>query len=157
MTDDILEFGDRDPEARYVLRPGGYVVLRSPDGVPDRIGVVVASDGVYLLGGGQDPGEAPDAAAVRECIEECGVHARIVRRIGVADQLTYSQSERKHYRKRSTYFVAEAERVDGGGEPDHELAWMSAAEAARRLTDGAQRWAAESLQAATGDHPDSPQ
>ncbi len=139
-TSTLREFGERDPGAQYVLRPGGYVVLLRDE--PTReVGVVVTPLGVWLAGGGLDPGESPEDAAIRECLEEIGVEVRLLRRIGMADQLTYAAAESTHFRKRSTYFVGEIVTTQGDGETDHELDWMTVDEAAARLKDAAQRWA----------------
>jgi 8-oxo-dGTP diphosphatase len=133
MTAHIPEFGSADAGATYVLRPGGYAVLFNASGA---VAVVSTPLGLALPGGGQDEGEAPEDAAVRETREECGLHIRLGKCLGVADELT------AHYRKRCTFFLAEvvAEGV-GPGEPDHVLVWLSPEDAVARLLHGSQRWA----------------
>jgi 8-oxo-dGTP diphosphatase len=138
MIDVIPQFGEAETAADYILRPGGYVVITNAVG---EIAVVKTPRGFFLPGGGQDEGETPEQAAIREAVEECGLYLRIRGQIGVADELVWSVSESKHYRKRCTFFSAECDRSAGDGEADHELIWMPANEAAARLTHGSQAWA----------------
>ncbi|MFO0964384.1 MAG: NUDIX domain-containing protein [Gemmataceae bacterium] len=137
MTQSLPEFGIASPGAAYRLRPGGYLVLVR-DGA---VGAVSAPAGLVLVGGGQEDGETAEAAAIREAAEECGLQVVLGDRIGVADELVYAADERVYYRKRCTFFLAEVVGHVGSGEPDHELVWLSAREAAARLRFGSQRWA----------------
>ena len=99
----IPEFGTPDPEANYVLRPGGYAVVFGPGG---EVAAVWTPQGVVLPGGGQEDGESPEDAAVGEAAEECGLQVTLGVRIGAPDELVFAANERAHYRKRCTYFVA---------------------------------------------------
>lgn len=138
MTSQIPEFGPRDAEAEYILRPGGYAVIFNAAG---EVAVVSTPRGLVLLGGGQDAGESPEAAAVREAREECGLRVSLGERIGVADELVFAADEGKHYRKRCVFFLAEIiEQVDAG-EPDHELIWIALEAAALGMQHESQRWA----------------
>ena len=66
----IPEFGLAPPGYPCELRPGAYGVLRDGSG---RIAVVLTPAGVFLPGGGQEPGEPPEQALRREFAEECGL------------------------------------------------------------------------------------
>jgi 8-oxo-dGTP pyrophosphatase MutT (NUDIX family) len=134
----ILEFGIPVSGATYVLRPGGYAVILSARG---EVAVVSTPLGLALPGGGQNDGEPPEDAAVRETQEECGLRIRLGPRIGMADELVFAADERTHYRKRCTFFLGEVIGGDAVGEPDHVLVWLSVADAAARLLHGSQRWA----------------
>lgn len=98
----IQQFGEAQPGVAYVPRPGGYVVLFDRDG---NLAAVMTPGGLALPGGGQEPGETPEHAAVRETREECGLLVRLGRSIGVADELVFADDEQTHYRKRSTFFL----------------------------------------------------
>lgn len=138
MAAAIPEFGPATRGADYALRPGGYAVIFNGAG---QVAVVTTPAGLMLPGGGQDPGEsAPDAAA-REAREECGLRVSPGRCVGVADELVFAADEGKHYRKRCTFFLADVIERSGAGEPDHELRWLSPADAAALLRHGSQRWA----------------
>jgi 8-oxo-dGTP pyrophosphatase MutT (NUDIX family) len=120
-----------------MLRPGGYAVIVTAAG---DVAAVSTPEGLMLPGGGQDEGELPEDAAIREVKEECGLRINIGRRIGVADELVFAADERIHYRKRCTFFFA---NVIGGApvdEPDHKLTWLSRDTVARLLHES-QGWA----------------
>ena len=139
MSESIPEFGERIAGVDYIVRPGGYAVVRASNG---SIAVVATLGGLYLPGGGQEGGESPADAAVRETLEECGLRVRLTGEIGVADQLVTTRAEGDHYRKRCTFFTAEPVTDDlEESEADHLLCWMTLEEAESRLLDGSQRWA----------------
>ena len=138
MVESIREFGTRDASAQYVLRPGGYaVILREPQ----QIAVVTTPLGRFLPGGGQEHDETPDLAAIREVREECGLSVRILRAIGIADELIYASVERTHFCKRCTFFLAEVTGVMSPEQADHCLSWVSILDAAAYLHHRSQRWA----------------
>lgn len=131
------EFGTATPWADYILRPGGYAII-AREGT---IAVVGVPKGLFLPGGGQDSGESPEDAAVREAAEECGLVIRIIDRICAADQLVHAVSEGRHYRKRCVFFFAEVVGQAEAVELDHELRWPRFEEAAVGLRHESQRWA----------------
>ena len=63
----VPEFGVREPDKTYVDRPGAYAVAQDHEG---RFAAVAAYATYFLLGGGIDPGEEPEAALLREVLEE---------------------------------------------------------------------------------------
>lgn len=122
MFEGIPKFGEEVPGADYVLRPGGYLIVRNSQG---EIAVLSTPQGFFLPGGGQQDGESPAQAAVREADEECGLHVELSGLLGTADDLVFAASEGKYYRKRCVFFSAELVRREEGGEVDHQLVWMS--------------------------------
>ena len=140
----VLEFGVPSPGCLYELRPGAYGVLR--DG-SSRVAVVLTPAGVFLPGGGQKPGEAPEPALRREFIEECGLSIQVGRRIGVADELVFSREEGRYFRKRGTFYEALPceDRAAGGLEPDHSLVWLPRREVVARLSHESHRWAVRAM------------
>ena len=138
MAEDIPEFGVAVAGADYQLRPGGYLVLRDARG---EVAVVSTPRGFFLPGGGQEDGEIPESAAVREAEEECGLCVRVTGLLGRADELVFAPEEGRYYRKRCTFFSAELVWCGPGWEADHELMWRREAAAALRLSHQSQRWA----------------
>ena len=69
--------------------------------------------------------EAPEAAAIREAREECGLVISPGGRIGTADELVYAADEGVYYRKRCVFFLAAKRGEVDGGEPDHDLLWLT--------------------------------
>lgn len=149
----IREFGQAVAGAEYVLRPGGYVVIFDEAGA---VAVVSTPAGLALPGGGQEAGESPEEAAVREVREECGLRVALGRRIGVADELVFAADEGTYYRKRCVFFFAEVTGQVGGGEPDHQLLWLRPEDAAARLLHGSQRWAVAEACRLISDYKTSP-
>ena len=134
----VREFGVRVKDVEYVLRPGGYAIVRNDN---NEMAVVRVNGNCFLPGGGQNDGESPEDAAVRETFEECGLRIGNLQRIGTADELVYAQQERKHFQKRCTFMTAQLIESTGLGEADHELIWMPIEQAARELAHESQRWA----------------
>jgi len=138
MLEAIPEFGLAVSGVDYVLRPGGYLVVRNSQ---SEIAVVKTPRGFFLPGGGQDNGETPERAAIREAEEECGLKVELIKALCTADELVFAQPEQMHYRKRSVFFSAKLISVTGTGETDHELKWMTLDDAVRRLNHQSQAWA----------------
>ena len=127
----------------------GGVVVR------DRSCVVIvptrrAADGSRVLAlpkGHPDPGETPEAAAIREVREEAGVSSSLVEKLGDV-RYFYQRAGRRIAKVVSFYLLAYE-----AGEPeehDHEVEearWMQLAEAAKALTyKGEREMAARALQ-----------
>jgi len=141
---DAPSFGRRDASAVYVVRPSAYALIHDDAG---RVAVVRTPQGLFLPGGGIDPGETPRVAIQRETVEECGLPVRLGQSTARAIELVYSPGERTHYEKRSTFIDAS---VDGaivpGSEADHELVWMTRATAIESLSHESHRWAVRTNQ-----------
>lgn len=70
MTPTLREFGNFVAGANYVLRPGGYAVVRNRAG---EIAIIAAPSGYVLPGGGPKDNETFEETAIRETHEECGL------------------------------------------------------------------------------------
>jgi 8-oxo-dGTP diphosphatase len=129
------------PENRYPasVRPSAYGVVVDENGF---VAVVRTPTGFHLPGGGSDDGETPDATVMREVREETGLAVHIGEWRRVAIEHVSSVAEQAQFEKRNTFCEARITAIVGNDvEPDHELFWLPATEAAERLTPLSHRWA----------------
>jgi 8-oxo-dGTP diphosphatase len=134
---DVPSFGRAPPGVACRERPGGYALLFR-DGA---VAVVATKQGLFLPGGGQEAGEGPLEAAVREVLEECALHVEIEALVAVADELVDAPLDGGFLRKRCAFFAARVLGAEAGRAPEHEVRWIPVAEAVRGLAHGSQRWA----------------
>ena len=135
----MIQFGKPDPDITYVERLNAYGVILNESG---EVAIVKTPDGYFLPGGGAHTGETAEDALRREIIEETGYAPVILRDIGIAAQLTYSEDKCLHFRKVGHFFLARfggkfTEQV----EVDHELIWCPADDALKKMTHEYQAWA----------------
>jgi 8-oxo-dGTP diphosphatase len=148
---DVPRFGTRQEGVTYTVRPSAYALVADAAG---RLAVVRTPLGVFLPGGGMDPGETPAATVVREVEEECGLVVRVGAWAAAAVHVVWSPQERTHFEKRSTFLDAAVERPGAPPvEPDHELAWVAPAEAAGAMAHESHAWAVARWMAEAGARP----
>ncbi len=135
-------FGVPTAGERYRVRPSAFGLIADGHG---RLALARTPQGITLPGGGIEEGETPAQAVLREAVEEVGLIVRTGLWEIQAVQFTYSESDRAHYEKWSTFLDAVVEAVaHSGTEADHELVWMAPATAAEVLASESHRWAVES-------------
>ena len=135
-------FGAREPGRAYVARPSAYALVVNDAGA---IAVVLTSQGWYLPGGGIDPGEDAEGAAVRETREECGLVVEAGARVGEAVQLSYASDHDAWYEKTCTFVAARVVGTAPATEADHALAWMAPGRAIEALRHESHQWAVRRL------------
>ena len=132
-------FGTPPADGRAVVRPSAYGLVT---GDAARLAVVRTPQGLFLPGGGIEPGEAWQQAIVREVWEECGLQVLTGCWTRRAVDFVYSSAERTHFEKRSTFVDA---RSSGSGttarELDHALEWLVPESAIAALAPPSHRWA----------------
>jgi len=121
----VMVFGTPVEGEAVIARRAAYAVIAGPD---DSVAVVDTRLGLFLPGGGADPGETPEETARRECLEEL---AREVRFTGPArEALQHFSVDGRHFRMEAAFLEAEfVGEPQGRGE--HELRWAAAADAGR--------------------------
>ncbi|HYP53209.1 MAG TPA: NUDIX domain-containing protein [Pyrinomonadaceae bacterium] len=135
---EALTFGAREPGVEYTDRVTACVVIMDAG----RVATVRSRGKHFLPGGGSLPGETPEETAAREVCEGLTRGVRIVRRLGEAVQYFYSESDRRHYRMRATFFAGEFTGEPCGDAAEHELVWLPLADAERECFHACHAWAA---------------
>jgi len=135
----VPTFGDASCQGTPISRPSAYAVIADASGC---VAVVRTPKGVFLPGGGIDPGESPREAVHREVREECGLLIRLGRWQTRAVEFVHSVAEKTTFEKRSTFFDATVTGAHAGAvETDHELEWLSVEDAVAALTPPSHQWA----------------
>jgi 8-oxo-dGTP diphosphatase len=149
----LREFGDTLPGVTYVERPGAYALIAGDAaGLPPatastagtHIAVIRTGFGLFLPGGGLDPGEDVRQGLERELYEEIAYKVITAEILGQAAQYHWSAFYNAHFKKIGTFFrVTAAAPAQPRFQKEHELLWLPSTEAARTLTQEFQRWAVQ--------------
>lgn len=132
-------FGAPLPGVAYRERPGAYAIALGADG---RLPLVRTPTGLFLLGGGQEPGESLPQCLQRECREEAGLAMRVGPLLCVGDQYRWSKTHGCFMHAVGYFFAAQVEGpVCAPTEPDHTLLWLPARECCGQLYLAFQAWA----------------
>jgi 8-oxo-dGTP diphosphatase len=137
--DSVPQFGQRHDGVVYNDRPSAYGLI--PNG-QDRLLVCRMPCFIMLPGGGIDPGETPEQAMRREVTEETGLVVTSARLLCRANQFVRGRDEDAYFNKLGYFFLAAVE--DRGHRPielDHEMLWLTVADAGHLLTQEFNRWA----------------
>jgi len=135
-------FGNRVEGHAYVRRPSAYALVRNTAG---EFAIVRTPHGCFLPGGGMDSGETPQETVVREVMEECGFIVKPGTVVGQAIQFVYSTEEEEYFEKVCVFVEAELVGTTTKSEDDHELHWLTMAQALDCLSHESHRWAAGHL------------
>lgn len=141
FLDDIdLTFGadEADATGGATVRPSAYAVVANDAG---EIAIVQGLEGVMLPGGGIDPGESPEDAAIRETAEECACRIAIAGQLGSAVQFVRSQREATTFEKRSTFVSARLVADLDDAIPEHPTDWLTPDGAMKAVTYESHEWA----------------
>lgn len=122
-----------DPNRRYRLRPGAYVVLPRGTQVLLTLQIDEKPD-LQLPGGGIDPGEQILTALYREVIEETGWRISAPRRLGAFRRFVFMPEYNMWAEKLCRVYVARPVRqISEPLEDHHQPIWMPIREAAYSL------------------------
>jgi 8-oxo-dGTP diphosphatase len=151
-VDDALQFGARESGAAYPTRRGAHGIACNGDGMIALSRIVRADGGIEydLPGGGVDPGEADEAAMVREFMEETGLPVRAGRFVTRVKQ--YWRTDRAETRNADfqIFEVAVAGPASQPSEPGHSLVWMALQDAIKSVRHEAHAYALRTFLAQRG-------
>jgi 8-oxo-dGTP diphosphatase len=138
---DAPRFGRPPTGTNAVVRPSAYGVIIDDAA---RLAVVRTPHGLFLPGGGIDPGESPRETVIREVREECGLDVQLGSWTVRAIDFVYSTEEQTHFEKHSTFIDARSSGAPiAAHESDHALEWVDAFVAIASLSHASHRWAVE--------------
>lgn len=139
----VPQFGTPQPGREYPDRPAAFAIVER-DGKIALVRVSFEGGGgrTDLPGGGIDPGETADQAAIRECGEEAGLAVAVDAVVTRADHFFVNEKDDA----RNTRGVFLATRLTGENpalktEDDHALVWADPHEALVRLDRESHVWA----------------
>lgn len=136
----IKSFGQILPGVRYVERPGAYAFLLNSK---KELAVVKTSFGLFLPGGGLEPGEDLLTGLQREMCEEIGYKLVRAQFFVRAAQYHWSEFYQSYFKKIGSFFEVEAIAPPNIACADgHDLVWIPLAQAVWELSQEFQRWAA---------------
>lgn len=138
----MLQFGRRDPDLDYALRPTAFgLVFQNAKLACVRVD---RGEGSYfdLPGGAVDGDETEEQALVREFVEEAGMFVRPFVRIAEAAQY-FRKSDGAPINNTGGFWIAEQLSLEPGAkvEADHELVWLHPHTAVAQLRHDAHAWA----------------
>ncbi len=135
-------FGERLPGILYRFRPAVYgTAFRDK-----RILVMENPWGLFLPGGGMDPGERPEACLEREFLEETGWIVTLRSYMGAAGSWYFSPRYREHHFGLAYFYRVDITGVAGTTpEEDHRPLWLEPDRAVRDLYHDHQQYALECL------------
>jgi 8-oxo-dGTP diphosphatase len=132
----VLQFGH--PIDNCIERKSVYGVIENTSG---QLLVIDVNGTLHLPGGGIDPGEDPEAALIRECVEEAGCTIQNLELIGSANQF-YSRTNLGPMNKLGIFFSGQTlGSVLNGSEHDHIPLWMSKEDMLKSNMADFQKWA----------------
>lgn len=143
FLDDIVPtFGLERLSGNATIRLCAYAVIpgSSPDKEHPPIAIVRTAGGVMLPGGALEGEEDSAAAVVREVAEECALEVTVRRLLGEAVQYVGGRDGRPLVEKRSRFFSARV-LAPLSGRPEHEVVWLTTAEALDSVTNDSHKWA----------------
>ncbi|MFO0859772.1 MAG: NUDIX domain-containing protein [Phycisphaerales bacterium] len=129
-------FGTRNPARSYTPRESVYAIITDAAGL---FAAVSTPTGLWLPGGGLEPGETHESALRRELHEECGAAAQLTPTSLRAIEFVDAGHE-GHFEKRCQFF-----RATFLAPPAAPIHWLTRAQAAAQLKPAAHRWAVAQL------------
>jgi 8-oxo-dGTP diphosphatase len=135
----VQRFGRRQSGRSYEQRSAAYAVIFDAS---HRVACVVDKKlGLFLPGGGLEPGEDPLGAVHREVVEECARSLEMILPLGSAIQFFHG-SDDKLFELHASFFLGRfGHSLDGPAQ--HELSWLQAVPQLPVFFHECHRWAVQ--------------
>jgi 8-oxo-dGTP diphosphatase len=135
----VQRFGRRRPGRPYEQRSAAYAVVFDAS---HRVACVADNKlGLFLPGGGLEPGEDALGAVHREVAEECARSLEIILPLGSAIQFVHA-SDDKLFELHASFFLGRfGQSLDGPAQ--HELSWLQAVPQLPVFFHECHRWAVQ--------------
>lgn len=132
-------FGVIEAGRSYIERVGSYGFLLD-DG--KLLALIETPSGIFLPGGGSDPGESAEDTLKREVFEEIGLHVVRADFSSQAIQYHFSKHYQKYFKNVGSFFRMVVQSLEPVKlQEEHRLRWRSLEDSAHLLTQEYQRWA----------------
>jgi 8-oxo-dGTP diphosphatase len=128
-------FGVRHEDRSYTPRAAAYAVILDRSG---RVAYVDETSGLFLPGGGLEPGETPLEAVTREVGEECGRLFHPEAELGAAVQY-FTAADGRSFELQASFFLGSF-GVATGTPPETVLHWWAAGPEPPPLYHECHRW-----------------
>ena len=138
-------FGQKQNK-QYIHRSGAYLIAVRDN----KVAVVRTPKGLFLPGGGMEPGETEEQTIQRECLEETGYRVHVQKYLCSAEAYI-EHPEIGHFHPIQSYYLGEfLFREQDPTEQDHQLEWIEYEKLKGNLFPEMQNWALEMKSDALG-------
>lgn len=134
-------FGTQQANTTYLPRMAVYAVITNPHG---QVALIHTGAEWSLPGGALLSSEVHLEALDRQMRVQLGAPGEILSLIAQADEFYFSPAENQHIHLQCNLYSASLKQADAA-QPGAPLEWLSADEAAERLTLAAHAWAVREL------------
>lgn len=122
MKSEIKYVGEKEENKEYRKRPGAYAIIVNNN--DNKIGIVIAGEEYFYLGGGIEKGETKLEALKRESIEEAGYTLKNIKEFEEVGSYIFSESKGYLEIIASVYIAEFDEKVAEPIEKDHTVLWI---------------------------------
>lgn len=129
-------FGEKENES-YYTRVGAYIIPI----YNGKVGVIAASKGYFLIGGGKEDGESDEETIRREALEETGYLVSIGEKIASGESFVKDPDFGFFHPVQSYYSGKLTEKVCEESEETNHLVWLDVKTIKGMLYSPMQEWA----------------
>ncbi|MFA6271591.1 MAG: NUDIX domain-containing protein [Patescibacteria group bacterium] len=144
MLKNKVVFGEKIAGQKYKTRIGVYALIFDKD--KNNLAIIQTRTGYFLPGGGLDGKESHSECLYREANEEMGWEIEVGKYLGNSAVYHYSTTKNDYiYNDGYFYFAKMVRKIGIPTAPDHEVVWLTPADALKKLYHKNQAWAVEQV------------